>query len=143
MNRARFDLGSFNTHANHDTMDGLDGFFRLFLPPGHRLLDVLVESFHLNRSELEALEPCFVYDNDSGGLYVRRWLGAPGATRRLLGSNAGVEGGRPWSASWIGLVPEAVGVGLSSLSSVWVVPFTLASSASSSKLRCWLDVSGV
>ena len=60
MDRARFNLGGFNAHADNDTMDGLDGFLRLFLPPGHRLLDVFVESFHLNRSELEALEPFFV-----------------------------------------------------------------------------------
>ena len=60
MNRARFDLGGFNAHANNDSVDGLDGFFRLFFPPGHRLLDVLVEGFQLNRGELEAFEPFFV-----------------------------------------------------------------------------------
>ena len=60
MDRARLDLGGFDAHADNNTMDGLDGFLRLFVPPSHRFLDVLVESFHLNRNELETLEPFFV-----------------------------------------------------------------------------------
>ena len=68
MHSAWFDLGGVDSHTNSDTMNGLDGFFRLLFPPGHRLVDVLVEGFNLNRSKLEAFEPFLVV-----GVRQRLW----------------------------------------------------------------------
>ena len=60
MDSARFDFGDLDAHGNYDTVDGLDGIFRLFFPPGHCLLEVLVERFQLHRGGLEAFEPFLV-----------------------------------------------------------------------------------
>ena len=57
---ARFDLGGFNAHGHYDAMNGLDSVFGLLFPPGHCLLEVLVEGFQLHRCELKALEPFLV-----------------------------------------------------------------------------------
>ena len=60
MNRARLDFGGFDAHADKDAMDGFDGCLGLFFPPGHSLLDVLVQSFHLGGSKLKTFEPFLV-----------------------------------------------------------------------------------
>ena len=57
---ARFDLGDFDAHGNYDTVNGLDSIVWLLFPPGHCLLEILVERFQLYRCELEALEPFLV-----------------------------------------------------------------------------------
>ena len=57
---ARFNLGGFDAHGHYDTVNGLDGVFRLIFPPSHCLLEVLVEGFQLHRCELKALEPLLV-----------------------------------------------------------------------------------
>ena len=54
---ARFDLGGFDAHGYDDTMNGLDSILGLIFPPFHSFVKVLVESFHLHRCELKALEP--------------------------------------------------------------------------------------
>ena len=60
MDSAWFDFGDLDAHGNYDTVDCLDGVFRLFFPPGHCFLEVLVEGFQLHRGKLEAFEPFLV-----------------------------------------------------------------------------------
>ena len=85
----------------------------------------------------------FVYwvsDNDAGWLSTSQVFTEPGEISRVEGSKVVEAAGCPWSARPIGVV---AGVELWGAVPGEVVPadLTLASSASSSRMRCWLATS--